>query len=125
VDIDTLDEQEGEGILSISTDSPEQLASEVEMRPMLEAAIDALPAILRSVFVLRAVEQLSVQETADTLGISTDTVKTRFLRARGFLKKDLLARMDQSLPGVFPFLGARCDRIVAATLARIASARAH
>ena len=56
------------------------------------------------------------------LGISPITVRTRFFRARRLLRKALGREMEQTLTGVFPFAGERCDRIVARVLARIACA---
>ena len=110
---------DGETMPIALSPSPEQQVSDEELRPVLEASIDALPAPFRTVFMLRAVEQLSVQETAELLEILPETVKTRFFRARGLLRKDLLTRLDAAVPGTFAFLGERCDRIVDRVLSRI------
>ena len=99
--------------------NPEELATRREIRALLERAIDALPTAFRSVFMLRAVEQMSVEETADCLGILEQTVKTRFHRARRLLRKALGVEITALLPEAFPFADARCDRIVAATLSRL------
>jgi RNA polymerase sigma-70 factor, ECF subfamily len=100
--------------------SPEHLAARREIRRAIEAAVDTLPAPFRSVFVLRAVEGLSIRETAAWLGIPEETVKTRFHRAnrllRGALSQEFAAIWDDA----FPFAGSRCDRIVAAVLAQLA-----
>jgi len=117
LDVDEL--PEGLTMANISTVTPEQQASDEEIRPLLEAAVDALPMPFRTVFVLRAVEQLSTQEAADMLGILPDTVKTRFFRARAMLRDSLAARLDSAAPNVFPFLGTRCDSIVTRVLSRI------
>jgi RNA polymerase sigma-70 factor (ECF subfamily) len=106
------------GLLSVAED-PEKAAARADIRRLLEAAIDALPEIFRTVFVLRAVEMLSVEETASSLGIPEATVKTRFHRARRQLRLHLEDRLGSALAGTFPFAGARCDRIVAAVLARL------
>jgi RNA polymerase sigma-70 factor (ECF subfamily) len=98
---------------------PESDAAGTEMRGILEAAVAALPESYRTVFVLRAVEDLSTEETAESLEISPDAVKTRLHRARGLLRKELFARSGASQAALYPFLGARCDRIVAAVLARV------
>jgi RNA polymerase sigma-70 factor (ECF subfamily) len=100
-------------------EDPEKAAARADIRRLLEADIDALPEIFRTVFVLRAVEQMSVEETASSLGIPEATVKTRFHRARRQLRRSLEGSLGSALAGTFPFAGARCDRIVAAVLARI------
>jgi|KBSMisStaDraftv2_1062788.scaffolds.fasta_scaffold25406_4 RNA polymerase sigma-70 factor (ECF subfamily) len=98
---------------------PETDAAGTEMRGILEAAVAALPEGYRTVFVLRAVEEMSTEETAESLEISTDAVKTRLHRARGLLRKELFARAGASQAALYPFAGARCDRIVAAVLSRV------
>ena len=98
---------------------PERLTGNGELRRLLESAIDALPDDFRTVFVLRAVEGMSIAETAEALSIRPETVKTRFHRARHRLQETLGARLDALLPATFEFGGERCDRIVAAVLARL------
>ena len=78
-----------------------------------------LPDEFRVVFVLRAVEGLSVAETAEMLSIPPETVRTRFHRARRPLQETLGARFEALMPAAFEFGGERCDRIVAAVLARL------
>ena len=99
--------------------SPEAAAAQGEIRRLLEAAIDALPQAQRSVFMLRAVEEFSTEDTADCLGIPPDTVKTRLHRAKLHLRRSLQRSAAAALTETFPFAGARCDRIVAAVLARL------
>lgn len=99
--------------------SPEAEAERRELGGILEAAVDALPESYRVVFMMREVEQLSTQETADCLELSEEAVKVRLHRARGMLREGLFAKVDRSLGSTFPFLGARCDRIVAAVLAKL------
>ena len=99
--------------------SPEQQASDVEMRSALESAIGKLSDDFRSVFVLRAVNGLSGAETAECLGIPEDTVKTRFHRARSRLQEMLLESIEPALTAVYAFHLSRCDRVVAAVLRRI------
>lgn len=101
--------------------TPEEAAAGRETRRLIEAAIDALPDAFRSVFVLRAVEQLSTDETAACLGLRPVTVKTRYFRAKMLLRKALERQMTVQATAAFPAAGARCDRIVAAVLGRIAS----
>ena len=100
---------------------PEREASDREIRTRIEAAVEGLPASYRVVFVLREVEELSTRETAQSLEVSEDVVKTRLHRARAMLRQDLLGRAGTGPSGIFPFLGARCDRMVASVLSRISS----
>ena len=97
---------------------PETRAARDEIRRLLEQAIDALPQAQRAVFVLRAVEEFSVADTALCLGIPQETVKTRFHRAKRALRRLLSDEVAMALLDSFPFAGARCDRIVAGVLQR-------
>jgi RNA polymerase sigma-70 factor, ECF subfamily len=99
--------------------NPEALAANAELRRLLERAIQRLPEQFRTAFVLREVEGLSVEETAEYLGIPPATVKTRDHRARNLLRSYLSENIDATIPQTFPFLGARCDRIVEQVLARL------
>jgi RNA polymerase sigma-70 factor (ECF subfamily) len=117
-----LDEATAEGeAMADQRATPEQRVSDAELRVITEAAIDALPDDFRVVFVLRAVEQMSVADVADTLAIPEDTVKTRYFRARERLRKSILERLDEATPAAFDFLGPRCDRIVARVLPLLAA----
>lgn len=95
---------------------PERDALRSQMRRILETRIDALPDTYRAVFVLRALEELSVEETAAALGIPEATVRTRYFRARGLLRESLARDVDRSMDDAFGFAGARCDRIVSNVL---------
>jgi RNA polymerase sigma-70 factor (ECF subfamily) len=106
--------------ISSTTRGPEQRVSDRELAQALEAAIDALPDVYRSVFVLRDVEGLSTAETAECLEITVQTAKTRLHRARTLLRSHLVASARAALPAAFPFAGARCDAVVAGVLVRIA-----
>jgi RNA polymerase sigma-70 factor (ECF subfamily) len=122
-DLSELDRPADEIPVSVRQD-PERAAMRVEMRSLLEARIDALPDAFRVVFVLRALEELSVEETAACLGIPQATVRTRFFRARSLLREALSQEIDRAYEGAFEFGGLRCDRITAAVLARVAAANA-
>lgn len=102
---------------------PERIAMRTEVRQMMEARIDMLPDAFRSVFMLRAVEELSVEEVAQALDIPEATVRTRFFRARGLLREGLSRDVDLAIGDAFSFAGARCDRIVAGVLAKLAEGR--
>ncbi|CAN5923153.1 RNA polymerase sigma factor [soil metagenome] len=107
---------------SMSTEagaSPEQQASDVEMRALLERAVDALSDDFRAVFVLRVVEGMSGAEVADCLGIGEETVKTRLFRARGRLQEMLVASIEPALPSLYAFHLSRCDRVVAGVMRRL------
>jgi RNA polymerase sigma-70 factor (ECF subfamily) len=98
---------------------PERLAMRADMRRLIEARIDTLPEAFRTVFMLRAVEELSVEEVAAVLAIPEATVRTRFFRARGLLREGLSRDIDLATSDAFSFAGERCDRIVANVLARL------
>jgi RNA polymerase sigma-70 factor (ECF subfamily) len=99
--------------------SPEKHASDGELRKLLEQVVDTLPEAFRTVFVLRAVEQLSVAETSEVLGIPEDTVKTRLHRARGLLQSRIEAHVGDRVPELYDFQGVQCDAIVASVLRRL------
>jgi RNA polymerase sigma-70 factor (ECF subfamily) len=98
---------------------PEPNAMRAEVRGLLERRIDRLPEAFRTVFMLRAVEELSVEEVATALQLPEATVRTRFFRARSLLREGLSRDIDLAIGEAFAFAGARCDRIVAAVLSRL------
>lgn len=97
-------------------DTPERSLARAELRALLERRIDGLPDDFRTVFVLRAVEELSVEETAASLGIPEATVRTRHFRARSLLRESIAQDLEVAERDVFDFDGERCDRIVAQVL---------
>jgi len=98
---------------------PERSAAQHEIRRLLERAMDALPEAFRLVFVMRDVEEMSIEETAAHLGIRPETVKTRLHRARRLLRQSLDGQLASTLKGAFPFAGARCARITETVLSRL------
>jgi RNA polymerase sigma-70 factor (ECF subfamily) len=98
---------------------PELAALRAQTRRLIETGIDKLPAAFRTVFVLRAVEELTVEETAATLDIPAATVRTRYFRARALLREALAREIDFAIEDAFGFDGARCDRIVDAVRRRL------
>lgn len=110
------------GVQAALTDAPdrgpEQSTLRAQVRKIMEVRIDLLPEVYRTVFMLRAVEEMSVEDVAQGLDIPEATVRTRFFRARSLLRESLASEMDTALGEVFAFDGARCDRIVASVLAR-------
>ena len=99
--------------------TPERWAERQQIRRLLETQIDALGDDYRAVFMLRAVEELSVEETAGVLGIPQATVRSRLFRARSLLREALAAKIDLAHEEAFAFAGERCDRIVANVMRRI------
>ena len=98
---------------------PDAAALRAELRTLLERRIDALPEPFRIVFVLRDVEEMSVEEAADCLDIPAATVRTRAFRARALLRESLSRDLDAATVDAFGFAGQRCDRIVANVLERV------
>jgi RNA polymerase sigma-70 factor (ECF subfamily) len=99
--------------------SPDQALMRTELRALLERKLDALPEAFRVVFVLRCVEELSVEETAQCLGIPEATVRSRHFRAKSLLRESLAQEIDLAERNVFSFGGEHCNRVVAAVLAKL------
>jgi RNA polymerase sigma-70 factor (ECF subfamily) len=89
-------------------EAPDATVAREQIRRLLEQAVARLPDTFRSVFVLRDVEGLSSEETAQILAIPVATVKTRLFRARRRLQEMLAPEMGAVLSGTFPFAGADC-----------------
>jgi RNA polymerase sigma-70 factor, ECF subfamily len=103
-----------------STDmDPQALAQAADVKHLLEHAIQRLPETFRTAFVMREVEGLSVDETAEYLEIPAATVKTRTFRARTLLRSYLREDIRNAVPQTFTFLSVRCDRLVAGVLRRL------
>lgn len=115
---------EGEDAVMLSlvdtkTRNPEQQAAASEMRQVMEHEIAALPDSYRLTFMMRDVEGLTTAETAESLGISEDLVKTRLHRARTMLRDNLYRRAGVTLESIFTFGNSRCDRVVGAVMSQI------
>ena len=117
--MEATDPQTQESLQDDPDREPERAAMRSDVRRLMEARIDKLPETFRTVFMLRAVEELSVEEVSAALEIPEATVRTRFFRARSLLRESLEQDMDMALDGAFPFEGARCDRIVETVLDRL------
>jgi RNA polymerase sigma-70 factor (ECF subfamily) len=98
---------------------PERQAYARELGGMLEAAVDSLPEMYRTVFMLRDIEGLTTSETAQSLELGEEAVKTRLHRARAMIRRAITERLGTVLPGAFQFHAPRCDRVVAAVFAQI------
>lgn len=105
------------------TESAESGAMRAQARQLLEKSIDALPDVFRTVFVLRAVEEMSGEEVAACLDLPEATVRSRFFRARSLLRASLSREFDFAFESAFSFDGARCDRIVEGSLERLQDPR--
>ena len=104
---------------------PEQVASKAELSGMLEEAVLALPEQYRSVLMMRDVEEMSTSETAAALSLSEENVKVRLHRGRAMVRRELFARVGSAAKSAFPFLGARCDRMVARVFERLSLLKAR
>lgn len=113
------DEEGSMNAIELSPD-PEQRASTAEVRELLEEAILGLPEQYRAVVMLRDVEQMSTSEAAAALELSEENVKVRLHRGHALMRGWLFARVGQSGKNAFPFMGVRCDRVVAGVFAKIA-----
>jgi len=98
---------------------PERAAMRAQVRDLVERTLDRLPEDFRVVFVLRAVEEMSVEETAAVLGIPEATVRTRHFRARSLLRESLSREIDVAERDLYDFGGTHCDRIVARVVERL------
>ena len=100
-------------------EQPDAAAMRAELRRLLERQIDALPEQFRTAFVLREVEEMSVEDAAECLDVPAETVRSRAFRARALLREALSREIDTATVDAFGFAGARCDRIVANVFARV------
>ena len=119
-EMDTM-EQILEDAALLDAPDPQSALETERLGRTLEAAIDKLPEAFRVVFVLRAVEGVSVRETAQILGLNEKTVKTRLFRARRMLREGFRGYLKGAGRHVYEFAGLRCDLLTAAVMARVAA----
>jgi len=112
LEIEGMPPEKQETLLTSRAASPEHQASTRELGALLEDAIVSLPDAYRPVLVMRDVEEMSTVETAAALDLSEENVKVRLHRARAMLRRELYSRAGVGYASAFPFLGARCNRIV-------------
>lgn len=98
---------------------PERTMLQRELFRLLERAIDRLPDEFRTVLVARVIEGLSVEETAESLDLQPETVKTRLHRTRHMLRNELAGHLGGLFAELFPFDGRRCERFADAVVARL------
>lgn len=101
--------------------TPEQHVANLQLRKALEQALGSLPQIYRTVFILREIEGMTVEETAAALDILPATVKTRLFRARHMLQARLSSLDRTALKGVLAFGGKICAALTARVLLAIAA----
>ena len=115
----TPDDMDLDTMATSPDERPDVAAGRAEMRALIERKLDELPAGFRTVFVLRCVEELTVEETAAALGVPEATVRSRHFRARSLLRESLAREMDLAERDLYEFGGWRCDRIVGTVLERL------
>lgn len=98
---------------------PERTMAQREIQRVVERAIDELPDVFRMVFVARIMEGMTIEETADLLGVKPETVKTRLHRARTMLRENVEKEIGPVMMDAFPFAGWRCERLTEAVLKRL------
>lgn len=116
---------DGEEKMTMAADTkaetPEKATLRAEMRRLLEREISNLPVAFRTVFILREVEDMTVEETAECLDLPEATVRTRLFRAKSQLRESLAREADLATADTFDFDGERCERIVRGVLARVSA----
>ena len=110
---------ESMSILKSSGPSPEDGTAASQARELLETALERLPETYRTIVVMREVEEMSVADTAASLGVTEAVVKTRLHRAHAMLRKELYARAKGRATDLYQFHAVRCDRVVKNVFERI------
>ena len=90
-----------------------------QLLQLVEQTTDNLPEVYRVVFITRVIEGLSVEDTAEILGLRPETVKTRLHRARKLVREQLDKQIGPVLMDAFPFAGRRCERMTAGVMKRL------
>ncbi|MEH6649068.1 MAG: RNA polymerase sigma factor [Motiliproteus sp.] len=116
IDICSIQDHE---LIELNKKGPSALLAQGQLTKLIEQAIDRLPDGYASVFVLRGVQQLTTQETAVSLDLEIDVVKTRYSRAKKKLRKQLEQHIQAAGLEVFEFAGERCDAVVGNVMAQI------
>jgi RNA polymerase sigma-70 factor (ECF subfamily) len=103
---ETIDTGEDNIVREIAAwdENPEQKFSREEVGGILDKAVESLEPIYRSVFVLRDIEDLSTEETAEALDLSVPAVKSRLLRARLQLREKLTRYFKRKGDDLFAYL---------------------
>lgn len=112
-------EMDLDNMATSNEETPHGAHARAEMRSLLERKLDELPQSFRTVFVLRCVEEMSVEDTAAALDLPEATVRTRLFRARSLLRESLARDIDLAERDLFEFGGATCDRVIDRVLERL------
>jgi RNA polymerase sigma-70 factor, ECF subfamily len=105
--------------LSSAATDPERSMAQREIQRVVEHAVDELPDAFRMVFIARVMEGMSMEETAELLGIKPETVKTRLHRARALLRENVEKKIGPVVMDAFPFAGQRCEHLTETVLRRL------
>jgi RNA polymerase sigma-70 factor, ECF subfamily len=116
---DIMDDQGEIRLVATPQQDPERTSSNRELGTVLQSAVDSLPEGYRVAFVLREVDGLSTAEAAECLSITEDALKVRVHRAHMALRVLVEARLGEAVKQIYGFEAPRCNRVVAAVLARI------
>ena len=116
---DIAESQPAAWVDSQATSNPAHSAANTELAALIESAMRELPESFRLVFMLRGIQQLSIDETACCLGIPTATVKTRYHRARNLMQQALTPHIADAGLQLYEFAGKRCDNLVSAVMQRL------
>ncbi|MCF6252880.1 MAG: sigma-70 family RNA polymerase sigma factor [Methylococcaceae bacterium] len=108
---------------SNNKDLPDTTLENAQLQKLIVKHIDKLPEDFRIVFVLRAVEQLSVKETAEILNIKEKTVKTRYFRAKRILRSQIQSYLKVTGMQIYEFGDHHCDVIYSNVMAYINHAK--
>ena len=103
----------------VTVDDPEKSLAQREILKFVERAIDLLPQDFRTVFMLRSVEGLSIEATAEILAIRPETIKTRHHRARQFIRGYIEEQSGPLIMEAFPFGGKSCERLTENTIEKL------
>ncbi|WP_275196729.1 RNA polymerase sigma factor [Bradyrhizobium sp. CSA207] len=118
----TLEAQIIQFPLSSAASDPEKSMAQREIQRVVEHAVDELPDVFRMVFIARVMEGMSMEVTAELLGVKPETVKTRLHRARAMLRENVEKKIGPVVMDAFPFAGRRCERLTEAVLKRLGGA---
>jgi len=119
VDVGALTDLEAKMGTPAQNETPQDTVLRAEATKIMENAISSLPRKYRAVIMMREVEGLNVSETAENLGLTEQTVKTRLFRAHTMLRKQIGKELGSNMSHVYSFMNERCDRLVETVMARI------
>ncbi len=100
-------------------ETPDDAVDRVQLGHLLERCLEAIPQGNREVLVMRDVLELDTAETAQCLGLTEEAVRVRLHRARAAVAAAIDERITREARDLYPFLGAKCDRMTAAVMAMI------